>query len=91
MSRYRISGVPITRRMANLVGIITNRDIVFETDYNKKIREVMTKENLVTAQEGTTLEEAKEILKKHKIEKLPLVDKDDNLKGLNYNKRYRKS
>lgn len=81
MSKYRISGVPITVG-GKLVGILTNRDIVYETDYSKKIEEVMTKEGLVTAAEGTTLEEAKEILKKHKIEKLPLVDKDGNLKGL---------
>ena len=81
MSRYRISGVPVTSN-EKLVGIITNRDIVFETDYTKKISEVMTKEGLVTAPENTTIEEAKELLKKHKIEKLPLVDKDNNLKGL---------
>lgn len=81
MSRYRISGVPITENR-KLVGIITNRDIIFETDYTKKIGEVMTKEQLITASEGTTLEEAKELLKKHKIEKLPLVDKDNNLTGL---------
>ncbi len=81
MSRYRISGVPVTSN-GKLVGIITNRDIVFETDYTKKISEVMTKEGLVTAPENTTIEEAKELLKKHKIEKLPLVDKDNNLKGL---------
>jgi len=62
--------------------IITNRDIVFETDYSKKVSEVMTSENLVTAKEGTSIEEAKTILAKHKIEKLPLVDKDFNLKGL---------
>ncbi|WMJ79604.1 IMP dehydrogenase [Clostridium sp. MB40-C1] len=81
MSRYRISGVPITID-GKLVGIITNRDILFETDYSKKIDEVMTKEQLITASEGTTVEEAKELLKKHRIEKLPLVDKDNNLKGL---------
>lgn len=81
MSRYRISGVPVTSN-GKLVGIITNRDIVFETDYSKKISEVMTKEGLVTAPENTTIEEAKELLKKHKIEKLPLIDKDNNLKGL---------
>jgi len=81
MAHYRISGVPITEN-GKLVGIITNRDIRFEDDVNKKIREVMTKENLVTAPVGTTLEEAKEILKKHKIEKLPLVDENYNLKGL---------
>jgi len=81
MSRYRISGVPVTEN-GKLVGIITNRDIVFETDYSKKVSEVMTSENLVTAKEGTSIEEAKAILAKHKIEKLPLVDRDFNLKGL---------
>ncbi|MFA9398777.1 MAG: IMP dehydrogenase [Clostridiaceae bacterium] len=81
MSKYRISGVPITVEN-KLTGIITNRDIVFETDYSKKISEVMTKEDLITVPEGTTVMEAKEILKKHKIEKLPLVDKDNNLTGL---------
>ena len=81
MSKYRISGVPITVD-GKLVGILTNRDIIYEDDYNKRIEEVMTKENLITASEGTTLEEAKEILKKHKIEKLPLVDKDNTLIGL---------
>lgn len=81
MSKYRISGVPITTE-GKLVGILTNRDIVYETDYSKKIEEVMTKEGLVTANEGTTLVEAKEILKKHKIEKLPLVDAEGNLMGL---------
>lgn len=81
MSRYRISGVPITTE-GKLVGIITNRDIVFEKNYTKKIDEVMTKKDLITAPEGTTIEEAKEILKAHKIEKLPLVDKDNNLRGL---------
>lgn len=81
MGKYRISGVPVTVN-GKLRGIITNRDIVFEKDYTKAIGEVMTKENLVTAPEGTTMEEAKELLKKHKIEKLPLVDKDNNLRGL---------
>lgn len=81
MAQYRISGVPVTKN-GKLVGIITNRDIIFETDYQKKISEVMTKENLITASEKTTVEEAKEILKKHKIEKLPLVDDEGNLKGL---------
>jgi IMP dehydrogenase len=81
MARYRISGVPITKGI-KLVGIITNRDIVFETNYEKPISEVMTKSPLITAKEGTTLEEALEILKKHKIEKLPLVDDENNLKGL---------
>ncbi|MDU6877948.1 MAG: IMP dehydrogenase [Clostridium botulinum] len=81
MSRYRISGVPITKG-EKLVGIITNRDILFENNYEKKIKEVMTKEKLITAPENTTIEEAKEILKSHKIEKLPLVDEDNNLRGL---------
>lgn len=81
MSKYRISGVPITEGK-KLVGIITNRDIVFESDFSRKISELMTKENLVTASEETTLEEAKHILKTHKIEKLPLVDADYNLCGL---------
>ncbi|HHY61026.1 MAG TPA: IMP dehydrogenase [Clostridia bacterium] len=81
MARYRISGVPITVN-GKLVGIITNRDLRFETDYTRPIREVMTKDNLITAPEGTTLEEAKKILQRHKIEKLPIVDKDFNLKGL---------
>jgi IMP dehydrogenase len=81
MARYRISGVPIVVD-SKLVGIVTNRDLVFETDDTRLIDEVMTKEGLVTALEGTTLDEAKEILKKNKIEKLPLVDKDNNLKGL---------
>ena len=81
MSRYRISGVPITKG-EKLVGIITNRDILFENNYERKIEEVMTKENLITAPENTTIEEAKDILKSHKIEKLPLVDKYNNLRGL---------
>ena len=81
MSQYRISGVPITVN-GKLVGILTNRDVTFEEDMTKKISEVMTKENLITAPEGTTITEAKEILKTHKIEKLPLVDNEGNLKGL---------
>ena len=81
MSKYRISGVPITTD-GKLVGIITNRDIVFETDYTKKIKDIMTSENLITASEGTSMQEAKELLKKHKIEKLPLVDSENNLRGL---------
>ncbi|NLC65450.1 MAG: IMP dehydrogenase [Clostridium sp.] len=81
MKKYRISGVPITDN-GKLIGIVTNRDLIFETDFSKKIKDVMTKDNLVTGLEGTTLDQAKEILKKHKIEKLPLVDKDNNLKGL---------
>lgn len=81
MERYHISGIPITQGY-KLIGILTNRDLRFETDYSKKIEELMTKDNLITAPVDTTLEEAKEILRKYKIEKLPLVDKDYNLKGL---------
>jgi IMP dehydrogenase len=81
MEKYRISGVPITEN-GKLVGILTNRDLRFETNYNKKIREVMTKEDLVTAPEGTNMEQAQEILRRHKIEKLPIVDKNNFLKGL---------
>lgn len=82
MSKYRISGVPIVDKNKKLVGIITNRDMRFLTDYSIPIKEVMTKENLVTAPVGTTLEQAKAILMKHKIEKLPLVDENFTLKGL---------
>ncbi len=81
MGKYRISGVPITEGK-KLVGIITNRDLKFETDFTKKIKESMTSENLVTAQEGITLDEAKTILGRARKEKLPIVDKDFNLKGL---------
>ncbi|WP_062285500.1 IMP dehydrogenase [Neomoorella mulderi] len=81
MEHYHISGVPITVN-GKLVGIITNRDIRFEENYDRPIREVMTKDNLVTAPVGTTLSEAMAILRRHKIEKLPLVDDDYNLKGL---------
>jgi len=81
MAKYRISGVPITEN-GKLVGILTNRDLRFETNFDKPIREVMTKENLITAPEGTTLEQAQEILRRNKIEKLPIVDKDGYLKGL---------
>lgn len=81
MSKYKISGVPITEE-GKLVGIITNRDLRFETNFQKKIKESMTKENLVTASEGTNLDQAKEILSKHKIEKLPIVDSNGFLKGL---------
>ena len=81
MAKYRISGVPICEN-GRLVGIITNRDMKFETDYNRPICEVMTKENLVTAPVGTTLEEATEILRKNKIEKLPIVDSNMALRGL---------
>ena len=81
MAKYRISGVPICDN-GKLIGIITNRDMKFETDMSQLIDHVMTKDNLVTAPEGTTLQEAREILRKHKIEKLPIVDKDFRLKGL---------
>ena len=82
MAKYRISGVPITDGDGRLVGIITNRDLRFEKNYNRKIYEVMTRENLVTAPVGTTLEDAKEMLQHHKVEKLPLVDENYHLKGL---------
>jgi len=81
MSKYKISGVPICEN-GKLVGILTNRDLRFETNFDKPIYTVMTRENLITAPEGTTLQEAQEILRKHKIEKLPIVDKDFRLKGL---------
>ncbi|NLZ25353.1 MAG: IMP dehydrogenase [Clostridiales bacterium] len=81
MNRYKISGVPITEK-GKLVGIITNRDLRFETDFEQPIGNVMTKENLVTAKEGTTLDEAQKILGKYRIEKLPIVDDKFNLKGL---------
>ena len=82
MGKYRISGVPITDDEGKLKGIITNRDLRFETDFSKKIKLAMTRENLVTAPVGTTLDEAQEILRKFKIEKLPIVDKNGYLKGL---------
>ena len=81
MAKFRISGVPITEGR-KLVGIITNRDLKFETDFTKKIKESMTAENLITAKEGITLEEAKQILAKARKEKLPIVDDNYNLKGL---------
>ncbi len=81
MAKFRISGVPITEGR-KLVGIITNRDLKFETDFTKKIKESMTGEGLITAPEGITLDEAKKILAKARKEKLPIVDKDYNLKGL---------
>ena len=81
MAKFRISGVPITEGK-KLVGIITNRDLKFETDFSKKIKESMTSENLITAKEGITLEEAKAILASARKEKLPIVDDDFNLKGL---------
>ena len=81
MHRYKISGVPVTEN-GKLVGIITNRDMRFETDLSKPIGQCMTREELVTAPVGTSLEEAKELLAKHRIEKLPLVDNNGELKGL---------
>ena len=82
MNKYRISGVPITDHDGKLVGILTNRDMRFETDYTQKIGDIMTKDRLVTAPEGTSLDEAQKILGKHRIEKLPIVDKQFRLKGL---------
>ncbi len=82
MGKYKISGVPIVDDSGKLVGILTNRDLRFITDYSIKISEVMTRDNLVTAPVGTDLEGAKEILMRHKIEKLPLVDENGMLKGL---------
>ncbi len=81
MAKYRISGVPITKN-GKLVGILTNRDLRFETNFDQPIDNVMTKENLITAPVGTSLEEAQKILGKHRIEKLPIVDDKFNLKGL---------
>ncbi len=82
MGKYKISGVPIVDDSGRLCGIITNRDMRFISDFTMKIGDVMTRDNLVTAPDGTTLQDAQEILRKHKIEKLPLVDKDGRLKGL---------
>lgn len=82
MAKYRISGVPIVDQNRRLVGILTNRDLRFEKNFSRLIGEVMTKENLVTAAVGTTLEEAKVLLQQHKVEKLPIVDENDVLVGL---------
>jgi len=82
MGKYKISGVPIVDDNGRLIGIITNRDMRFLTSHDMKIDEVMTRENLITAPEGTTLEQAQEILRKCKVEKLPIVDKDFRLRGL---------
>ena len=82
MAKYRISGVPIIDDNKRLVGILTNRDLRFEKNFSRLIAEVMTRENLVTAPVGTTLEEAKVILQQHKVEKLPIVDEQNTLKGL---------
>ena len=81
MAKYRISGVPITEGR-KLVGIITNRDLKFEEDFTKKIKESMTSEGLITAKVGVTLDDAKRILGKARKEKLPIVDEEGNLKGL---------
>ena len=82
MSRYHISGLPITTQEGKLVGILTNRDLRFEDNLDKRVAEAMTSRNLVTASEGTTLEEAKRILHEHRIEKLPVVDGEMMLRGL---------
>lgn len=82
MGKYKISGVPIVNDLGILVGIITNRDIRFLEDYNMPINDVMTHENLVTASEGTTFKQAQEILRRHKIEKLPIVNEKGELRGL---------
>ena len=82
MGKYKISGVPIVDKSGHLVGIITNRDMRFLTDFNIRISEVMTKENLITAPVGTTLSEAQDILRSNKIEKLPIVDENGILRGL---------
>ena len=82
MRRFRISGVPVVDRDGRLVGIITNRDLQFETSLDRPLREVMTKDKLITAPEGTTLEEAERILGRHRIEKLPVVDETGTLRGL---------
>jgi IMP dehydrogenase len=82
MARYKISGVPVTDTQGHLVGILTNRDLRFEQNLDKTIRDLMTKENLVTVPEGTTLEQAKAQLHEHRIEKVLVVDRDGNLKGL---------
>jgi IMP dehydrogenase len=82
MARYKISGVPVTSAEGHLVGILTNRDLRFEEDLDKLIGELMTKEDLITVPEGTTLEQAKALLHKHRIEKVLVVDRDGNLKGL---------
>ncbi len=82
MAKYKISGVPICGEGEKLIGLITNRDLRFMSDYNVKIKDVMTRENLITAPVGTSLEQAKAILQKHKVEKLPLVDDQGRLRGL---------
>ena len=82
MGKYKISGVPVVDKEGHLVGIITNRDMRFLTDYNIRISEVMTKDHLITAPVGTTLQDAQKILRSNKIEKLPIVDENNILRGL---------
>jgi inosine-5'-monophosphate dehydrogenase (EC 1.1.1.205) len=82
MAEYKISGVPVTTPDGDLVGIITNRDLRFETDRSRPIRDLMTSRNLVTVPEGTTLEEAKEVLHRHRIEKVLVVDQRGKLSGM---------
>jgi IMP dehydrogenase len=82
MKEYSIGGIPIVKDDNLLIGIVTNRDLRFENDNNKKLSEVMTKSNLITANEGVTMDEAEIILQKHKIEKLPVLDKQNKLMGL---------
>ncbi|PMP74893.1 MAG: IMP dehydrogenase, partial [Chloroflexus aggregans] len=82
MAEYKISGVPVTTADGDLIGIITNRDLRFETDRTRPIRELMTSRNLVTVPEGTTLEEAKEVLHRHRIEKVLVVDERGKLSGM---------
>src|SRR5690606_41720688 len=82
MEQFSISGVPIVDGAGKLVGIITNRDLQFETDLDRPISEVMTRESLVTAPVGTSLDQAEEILHRHRIEKLPVVDEEGMLRGL---------
>ncbi|CAM3416512.1 IMP dehydrogenase [Helicobacter labetoulli] len=79
---YKISGVPVVDEYGKLIGILTNRDVRFEQDLNKRVGDLMTKDSLITAKVGTTLEEAKEVMHKHRIEKLPIVDENYTLKGL---------
>ena len=82
MSKYKIGGIPIIEKNGKLKGIVTNRDLRFEKNNNRPIKEVMTSENIITVNEGTTLKEAEKILQKNKIEKLPVVSKSNNLVGL---------
>ena len=82
MKQFSIGGIPIVNNDGRLIGILTNRDLRFETKINRSVKELMTTENLVTAPRGTNLVQAREILQKHKIEKLPVVDDDNNLVGL---------